>query len=168
MSNKNKKVASGGGSRSLLMTFMFLTAVAACGFSGYLFWEMKFAKPAAAEAELAAGPAPAPVQVEPLYASMNTFTVSLKPTANESDRVLYLGLSIRVAEQASLTALQKYLPEYRSRLFMLLTQQTYDDLATDEGKRRLINNIRAELDKPLAFNQSIRVTDVLINEFILR
>lgn len=168
MSNKNKKVASGGGSRSLLMTFMFLTAVAACGFSGYLFWEMKFAKPAAAEAELAAGPAPDPVQVEPLYASMNTFTVSLKPTANESDRVLYLGLSIRVAEQASLTALQKYLPEYRSRLFMLLTQQTYDDLATDEGKRRLINNIRAELDKPLAFNQSIRVTDVLINEFILR
>lgn len=37
MSNKNKKVASGGGSRSLLMTFMFLTAVAACGVSGYLF-----------------------------------------------------------------------------------------------------------------------------------
>ncbi|RAU36948.1 flagellar basal body-associated FliL family protein [Enterobacter sp. RIT418] len=169
MSNKNKKVASGGGSRSLLMTFMFLTAVAACGFSGYLFWEMKFARPAAAaETEIAAKPAPAPVPAEPLYASMNTFTVSLKPTANESDRVLYLGLSIRVAEQASLTALQKYLPEYRSRLFMLLTQQTYEDLATDEGKRRLINNIKAELDKPLAFNQSIRVTDVLINEFILR
>ena len=51
MSNKNKKVASGGGSRSLLMTFMFLTAVAACGVSGYLFWEMKFAKPAAEVAQ---------------------------------------------------------------------------------------------------------------------
>ncbi len=168
MSNKNKKVASGGGSRSLLMTFMFLTAVAACGVTGYLFWEMKFAKPAA-EAE--AGDektVPAPVQVEPLYASMNTFTVSLKPTANESDRVLYLGLSIRVAEQNSLAVLEKYLPEYRSRIFMLLTHQTYEDLATDEGKRRLITNIKSELDKPLAFDQSIRVTDVLINEFILR
>ena len=140
MSNKNKKVASGGGSRSLLMTFLFLTAVAA----------------------------PAPVPVEPLYASMNTFTVSLKPTANESDRVLYLGLSIRVEEQKSLTVLEKYLPEYRSRIFMLLTHQTYEDLATDEGKRHLITTIQNELNKPLAFNQSIRVTDVLINEFILR
>ena len=59
MSNKNKKVASGGGSRSLLMTFMFLTAVAACGVSGYLFWEMKFAKPAqeAVEGDASAVPA---------------------------------------------------------------------------------------------------------------
>lgn len=168
MSNKNKKVASGGGSRSLLMTFMFLTAVAACGVSGYLFWEMKFAKPAQEVVEDDVKAAPAPAQAEPLYASMNTFTVSLKPTANESDRVLYLGLSIRLAEQKSLAVLEKYLPEYRSRLFMLLTQQTYEDLATDEGKRRLISNIQSELDKPLAFNQSIRVTDVLINEFILR
>ena len=64
--------------------------------------------------------------------------------------------------------LEKYLPEYRSRLFMLLTHQTYEDLATDEGKHRLMTNIKSELDKPLAFNQSIRVTDVLINEFILR
>lgn len=168
MSNKNKKVASGGGSRSLLMTFLFLTAVAACGISGYLFWEMKFAKPAQEMVEGDASAAPALVQVEPLYASMNTFTVSLKPTANESDRVLYLGLSIRVAEQKSLTVLEKYLPEYRSRIFMLLTHQTYEDLATDEGKRHLITTIQNELNKPLAFNQSIRVTDVLINEFILR
>ncbi|WP_421510665.1 flagellar basal body-associated FliL family protein [Enterobacter sp. JS8-1] len=168
MSNKNKKVASGGGSRSLLMTFMFLTAVVACGFSGYLFWEMKFTQPAQAVVAGEAITVPAPAQVEPLYASMNTFTVSLKPTPNESDRVLYLGLSIRVAEQRSLAVLEKYLPEYRSRLFMLLTHQTYEDLATDEGKRRLISNIQSELDKPLAFNQSIRVTDVLINEFILR
>lgn len=168
MSNKNKKVASGGGSRSLLMTFMFLTAVAACGVSGYLFWEMKFAKPAATVADVNVTAAPPAAQAEPLYASMNTFTVSLKPTENESDRVLYLGLSIRVAEPQSLSVLKKYLPEYRSRLFMLLTHETYETLATDDGKRRLINSIQSELNKPLAFNQSIRVTDVLINEFILR
>ncbi|EMN1412325.1 flagellar basal body-associated FliL family protein [Enterobacter cloacae] len=168
MSNKNKKVASGGGSRSLLMTFMFLTAVAACGVSGYLFWEMKFAKPAVAVADVNVTAAPPAVLAEPLYASMNTFTVSLKPTENESDRVLYLGLSIRVAEPQSLAVLEKYLPEYRSRLFMLLTLETYEALATDDGKRRLINSIQSELNKPLAFNQSIRVTDVLINEFILR
>lgn len=168
MSNKNKKVASGGGSRSLLMTFMFLTAVAACGFSGYLFWEMKYAKTANLVAESENNAAPVQPQIEPLYVSMNTFTVSLKPTEKESERVLYLGLSIRVADPQSQAVLEKYLPEYRSRLFMLLTHQTYDELATDEGKRRLITTIQVELDKPLAFKQAIRVTDVLINEFILR
>lgn len=168
MSNKNKKVASGGGSRSLLMTFMFLTAVAACGFSGYLFWEMKFAKPAVAVVQEGVHEEPAAAPADPLYASMNTFTVSLKPTANESDRVLYLGLSIRLADPSSLSILEKYLPEYRSRLFLLLTHQTYEALSTDEGKRQLMSNIQRELTKPLAFNQSVRVTDVLINEFILR
>ena len=109
--------------------------------------------------------APAPAQVEPLYASMNTFTVSLKPTANESDRVLYRLVHSR-GRTKSLAVLEKYLPEYRSRLFMLLTHQTYEDLATDEGKHRLMTNIKKVIK--LAFNQSIRVTDVLINEFILR
>ena len=37
-----------------------LTAVAACGVSGYLFWEMKFAKPTAevAQGEVETAPAP--------------------------------------------------------------------------------------------------------------
>jgi len=99
---------------------------------------------------------------------MNTFTVSLTPTQHESDRVLYIGLSVRLGDTSSVQVLEKFLPEYRSRLFMLLSQQTYETLSTDEGKRQLISNINNELKKPLAFNKKINVTDVLINEFILR
>ena len=171
MSNKNKKAASGGGARSLLTVLMFFIALAACGFAGYMFWEMKTAQPVA-EADIqdkpsvnAAPPAPA---AEPLYVLMNTYTVSLKPTQNESDRVLYVGLSVRLADNVSKLVLEKYLPEYRSRLFMLFAQQTYEDLSTDDGKRQLIENIKAEMSKPLAHQQSIRPTDILINEFILR
>lgn len=171
MSNKNKKAASGGGARSLLTILMFFIALMACGFAGYMFWEMKTAQPvaeAAAQGAPAAVAAPPAPLVEPLYVLMNTFTVSLKPTGNESDRVLYVGLSVRLADNASKLTLEKYLPEYRSRLFMLLTQQTYENLSTDDGKHQLIDNIKAELSKPLAHQQSIRPTDILINEFILR
>jgi flagellar protein FliL len=169
MSNKNKKAASGGGSRSLLTTLMFLIAVAACGFAGYMFWELKYAKPEAAVLLEAEGQArPAIVSIEPLYLPMSSFTVSLKPTANESDRVLYLGISLRLADRQSLSIVEKYLPEYRSRLFMLLTQQTYEALSTDEGKTQLIASIKNELSMPLTHNQAIQPTDVLINEFILR
>ncbi|TDN59427.1 flagellar basal body-associated FliL family protein [Scandinavium goeteborgense] len=169
MSNKNKKAASGGGSRSLLTTLMFLIAVTACGFAGYMFWEMKYAQPQNAIAlEPQTSAAPVVSNVEPLYLPMSSFTVSLKPTANESDRVLYLGITVRVAERQSLTMLEKYLPEYRSRLFLLLTQQTYEGLSTDEGKTQFIASIKNELSKPLTHNQAIQPTDVLINEFILR
>jgi len=168
MSNKNKKAASGGGSRSLLTILMFLIALIACGFAGYMFWELKFAQPAVAAKEESQEAKPAPVNVEPLYFSLSSFTVSLKPTANESDRVLYLGISVRLTDRDSLSILEKYLPEYRSRLFMLLTHQTYEVLSTDEGKSQLIASIKNELSKPLNHNQAVQPTDVLINEFILR
>ena len=161
LGNKNKNAAARGGSRSLLLILMFLIALAACGFSGYLFWSMKYAHVQTDNNSRSE-------QVEPLYVSMNTFTVSLTPTQHESDRVLYIGLSVRLGDTSSVQVLEKFLPEYRSRLFMLLSQQTYETLSTDEGKRQLISNINNELKKPLAFNKKINVTDVLINEFILR
>lgn len=166
MGNKNKNAASGGRSRSLLTMLMFMFAVAACAMAGYLVWDLKFAKSDAVAVESPATPVVA--DVEPLYLSMNTFTVSLKPTASDSDRVLFIGISVRLTNRQSLLTLEKYLPEYRSRIFMLLTQQTYDALSTDDGKKQLITSINNELNKPLAYNQSIGTSDVLINEFILR
>lgn len=168
MGNKNKNAAARGGSRSLLLILMFLIALAACCFSGYLFWSVKYAHVQTDNNSRNEHEAPAVQQVEPLYVSMNTFTVSLTPTQHESDRVLYIGLSVRLGDTSSVQVLEKFLPEYRSRLFMLLSQQTYETLSTDEGKRQLISNINNELKKPLAFNKKINVTDVLINEFILR
>lgn len=166
MSNKNKNAASRGGSRSLLSILLILITVAACAFAGYMFWQLKLAQSGVVTKVVE--PKPAPESIEPLYLSMNTFTVSLKPTEKESDRVLFLGVSVRLADRQSLLTLEKYLPEYRSRLFMLLTHQTYEALSSDQGKQQLIENIKSELSKPLAHNQALVPSDVLINEFILR
>ena len=166
MSNKNKNASLRGGSRSLLSILLVLITVAACGIAGYLFWQLKIAQ-SGVVTEVEA-PKPAPESIEPLYLSMSTFTVSLKPTDKESDRVLFLGVSVRLPDRQSQLTLEKYLPEYRSRLFMLLTQQTYEALSNDQGKQQLIENIKRELSKPLAHNQALVPSDVLINEFILR
>ncbi|WP_170974393.1 flagellar basal body-associated FliL family protein [Citrobacter sp. wls619] len=165
MSDKNS--ATRRGSRSPLLMLMFLIALAGCACSGYLFWTIN-STPNKDDIESNIAQSAPVLNVDPLYVSMDTFTVSLKPTENESDRVLYIGLAVRLADSQSSITLDKYLPEYRSRLFMLLTQQTYETLSTDEGKNNLINNIQNELKKPLAFKQSINATDILINEFILR
>lgn len=167
MSNKNKKAAGGRSRRPFLMILMFIVMIAACGFAGYLFWEMKKLQANPVNTDKTAA-VPKPVEAEPLYQSLSTFTVSLKPTEKESDRVLFIGVSLRMADKNSMVTLEKFLPEYRSRLLILLSKLSYEELSTNEGKQQLMDKIKDEVSKPLASKQAVSVTDVLFNEFILR
>jgi flagellar FliL protein len=166
MRNKNKKSAGGSSSRSLLVIFMLILTLGACAAAGYLFLEVNKLKNSGVQEAFAAETVV--LNKDPLYVPLNTFTVSLKPTNNESDRVLFIGLSLNLADQKSQQTLEKHLPEYRSRIFLLLSGLTYEDLVSNEGKSQLITRISQEISKPLAMNQSVKVSDVLFNEFILR
>lgn len=166
MSKKNQKSSGGGKKSSLAMIFMTLITVGACALAGYTFYEMKNMKsgivgePKVAERNT--------TSVMPVYIPMDTFTVSLQPTPNDADRVLYIGLTLRVKDNSSKIIVEQYLPEVRSRLFILLANQTAENISTDEGKAQLIEKIKNTVSNPLAPNRSAEVTDVLFNAFILR
>lgn len=165
MSTDKKNGTKKAGARSWASVLLVLFSALACAFSGYLVWDMKTDTPA---------PAPAELQQEkvteemPHYFSMNTFTVSLKPTAEESERVLYMGFSVQVPDEQSVSVLEKYLPVYRSRMLMLFTQLTYEELSTDEGKLKLLQRIKDELGRPVVTGSAIQPAEILVNEFILR
>lgn len=62
-----------------------------------------------------------------------------------------------------------YLPEVRSRLLLLFSRQDAAVLATEEGKKNLIAEIKTTLSTPLVAGQPKQdVTDVLYTAFILR
>jgi len=166
MSDNNQNTPQGGRKYSLLVPLLLTVSVAACCAAGYFYWKYKnIVQVKERVAELKKPPV---VEDNPLYFSLNKFTVSLKQTSAESDRVLFIGISVRVADKKSLLLLEKFLPEYRSRLFLLLTQQTYEALSTDEGKAQLISRLKDEIATPIGINQTVKPIDVLINEFILR
>lgn len=167
MSNEIKKKSGGGSLRTTMFTIIFMVMMATCAVAAYALWEMNKSANRSANPEAAAA-ADATIVSDPLYQSLSTFTVSLKPAESENDRVLYIGLSLRMADKKSLLTIEKYLPEYRSRLLILLAKSSYEELSTDEGKQLLVDKIKREVSKPLAANQSVKVTDVLFNEFILR
>ncbi|ROP58334.1 flagellar FliL protein [Enterobacter sp. BIGb0383] len=104
----------------------------------------------------------------PIYVPLDTFTVSLKSGATDSDRVLYIGLTLRLKDEGSKMLLQQFMPEIRSRLLMLFSQQTVDVLETDNGKVELMSKIKDVVNLPLADQHSVMVSDVLFNAFILR
>jgi Flagellar basal body-associated protein len=105
--------------RTLLIIFLTLSLVTTGGGVAYWFWLEK--------QSVSTDEPKAPVieKVDPVYVPLNTFTVSLKPTEEEADRVLYLGITVSFIDSQSSATLAKFMPEYRSRLFMLFTQQTF-------------------------------------------
>ncbi|WP_380178924.1 flagellar basal body-associated protein FliL [Kalamiella sp. sgz302252] len=156
-----KKAKSG--KRKLLIILIALVVLAACGAGGYLVWHKMHGSAETAKAEK---PEPPPA---PVFLPLDTFTVNLINPDNDPDRVLYVGFTLRLPDQETLQRVNDYLPEVRSRLLMLLSNQNAAALGTEQGKQELVKQIKATLAPPLVPGQPAqKVTDVLFTAFILR
>ncbi|CBG88776.1 flagellar basal body-associated protein FliL [Citrobacter rodentium] len=144
--------------RSVWLPLLVIITLAACATAGYSYWRMQ-QQPTAAAQE-APPPPPAPV-----FFALDTFTVNL----GDADRVLYIGITLRLKDEATRARLNEYLPEVRSRLLLLFSRQDAAVLATEDGKQQLIAAIKETLSPPLVAGQPKQVvTDVLYTAFILR
>lgn len=141
--------------RSLWIPILVLITLAACAAAGYSYWYKR--QPAD---DIQAKPPASPV-----FYALDTFTVNL----GDADRVLYIGITLRLKDEATRSRLSEYLPEVRSRLLLLLSRQDAAVLATEQGKQQLIAAIKTTLSAPLVAGQAKQdVTDVLYTAFILR
>lgn len=114
-------------------------------------------------------PAPPPPPAPPVFMALDTFTVNLQNPDNDPNRVLYVGFTLRLPDQETLQLLTSYLPEVRSRLLLLLSQQDATALGSEQGKQRLMAAIKQTLAPPFVPGQNPQViTDVLFTTFILR
>ena len=144
--------------RAIWIPLLVLITLAACATAGYSYWRMQQQPSASVKAE----PPPPPA---PVFFALDTFTVNL----GDADRVLYIGITLRMKDEATRSRLNEYLPEVRSRLLLLFSCQNAATLATEEGKQQLITAIKETLATPLVVGQPKQVvTDVLYTAFILR
>ncbi|MCS2171671.1 flagellar basal body-associated protein FliL [Scandinavium sp. TWS1a] len=139
--------------RSIWIPLLVLVTLAACATAGYSYWRMQQQPSADAKKEA------------PVFWALDTFTVNL----GDADRVLYVGITLRLKDEATRSRLNEYLPEVRSRLLLLFSRQDANKLATDTGKQDLVDAIKQTLAPPLVAGQPKQeVTDVLYTAFILR
>ena len=144
--------------RAIWIPLLVLITLAACATAGYSYWRMQQQPSASVKAE----PPPPPA---PVFFALDTFTDNL----GDADRVLYIGITLRMKDEATRSRLNEYLPEVRSRLLLLFSRQNAATLATEEGKQQLITAIKETLATPLVVGQPKQVvTDVLYTAFILR
>lgn len=117
------------------------------------------------EATAAAPPAEAR---PPVFVPVQPFTVNIQ-SDDYSQRLLYIGLSLKVGDAKSSELIKTYMPQVRSRLLMLLSSQNADELTTPQGKERLSREILALFDQPFSDPQpALAVDDVLYTDFIVQ
>ncbi|PHM39339.1 flagellar basal body-associated protein FliL [Xenorhabdus mauleonii] len=143
------------------MILLILIAVLGAAIGGYSWWAMnQSANNSTAKNK---------VIDTPVFMTLEPFTVNLIDNEEHFDRVLYVGVTLRLSDEKTRQRFHDYLPEVRSRMLLLLSRQKAADLAKDDGKMHLVAEIKQTLHPTLIPGEPNQdITDVLFTTFILR
>lgn len=110
--------------------------------------------------------APQPVPA-PIFVPLEPFTATVED--QESERIVRVGITLRVSDEQTRTRIEKYLPEVRSRVLMVLSSQTPQSVRTPQGKADMARAIMQTINKPFSpIPDGQYVTDVLFTEFVVQ
>lgn len=79
----------------------------------------------------------------PVFVALEAFTVNLQPEAG-LQHYLQVGITLRVADQAALDLVKRYMPEIRNRILFALSDKKASELTLAAGKQRLAEEIMTE------------------------
>ncbi|WP_369311698.1 flagellar basal body-associated protein FliL [Providencia rettgeri] len=145
-----------------LLVLFALVALAGAGFGGYTWWTTQQNAQTVSEEEKR------PNMPQPIFMELEPFTVNLAGVEGP-DRVLYIHVTLRLANEKSRKQLHEYLPEVRSRLLLLLSEQKSKNIETHDGKLQLMKEIKQTLTPTLIPGDTDQdISDVLFTTFILR
>jgi flagellar FliL protein len=105
----------------------------------------------------------------PVYVAMDAFTVNLVPESGE--QFVQLIISVEVADVESGEMIKTYTPKIRNNVMMLLSSKKASELLTKEGKEKLAEEIRDQMNQvldPRARESDAPVREVLFTSFIIQ
>lgn len=124
------------------------------------------AAPAATPAPVAA-PAPAPVIAAPIFVPLEPFTVTL--ANDQMERILHTAITLRVADLPSEDRIKSYMPEVRSRILFILSQQPPDTVQQANTRVALAMAISKAISMPFSpMTEPQHITDVLFTDFVVQ
>ena len=120
-----------------------------------------------ASPQAAANAAPQPAAA-PVFFVLEPMTVNL--LSDDGDQhYLRIGLTLKLADQATEDFLTQHMPEIRSRVLLALSNKHPSDLAPLEGKRALATELSALISQPTdPRGKPLRIVEVLFTEFVVQ
>ncbi|HYP83209.1 flagellar basal body-associated protein FliL [Variovorax sp.] len=111
--------------------------------------------------------AAAPVPEKPIFVNIEPITVNLQSEGRA--RFLHLGMTLKVRDEKSRAQIAEFMPVLRSRALLLLSNRKGEDLMTTDDKSRLADEIRTELNRPLAENLPQQgITGIAFTTFVVQ
>lgn len=104
---------------------------------------------------------------KPIFLPLDPFTVTLRE--NNSTRILYVEITLRVDNDASREQLVEYMPEVRNRVISELTKKTPSNLQSSEGRNELALNLVKSLSEAYYPNPNRpAISNVLFTAFVIQ
>lgn len=146
-------------SRKKLMMIAGVLLLAVGGGSAWYFMGNDRAEPGA--------PAKAEPPKPPVFIAMEPFTVNLQPEVGE--QYLQVAFTLQVADQTQVENIKLYMPLVRSRILMLLSTKKASELSSADGKKKLQDEIIAQIKQPFApQSPPQQVSGVFFTSFVIQ
>lgn len=152
------------GKRKLLVIAIAVLVLLALAGGGAAWWSHQKAADVEAKGEEGAKPGKKAESAKPpVFNTLETFTVNLAG----SDHFLQLGIVLQLKDEETVEKVKTWMPQIRSRLLLLLSSKSAEDLETSKGKQALVDAILAETRAPLGADGE-RVQAVLLGSMLVQ
>jgi len=147
-----------------LNTILLALILLLLGSAGLLLYLGKLPFPVAQSTLIEPPPAP---PASPLFVELKPFTATLNDAG--LPQILYLEITLRIADEHDHEYLTEYLPEVRSRVLAELNRHTARQLQLPEGRAALAEDLRKVIAAPYPPEiKALNVTQVLFTAFVVQ
>jgi flagellar protein FliL len=106
---------------------------------------------------------------EPVFVTLEPFTLNVASDSGRQQRYLHVGMSVKATDTESGHEITQNLPEVRSRVLMLLSGKTLEQLDGVEHKTQLASEIQNVLAQPFAPGaRAPGISAVMFTAFVLQ
>lgn len=100
----------------------------------------------------------------PIFEKLETFTVNLAGGEN----MLQIELHVELPDEHMKEKLKSFMPKIRNDINLLLRSKKLDDLRSDEGTKKLIEELKASVNKSMDVEEDEGVQSVAISSMIVQ
>lgn len=102
-----------------------------------------------------------------VFVNLDPFTVNLQST--DGDKYLQLTMSLEVEGDETAAAIKNNMPQVKSRIILLLSSKQADDVLSQEGKDKLVEEIIEKVSDPFVpKGDHQKVTGVYFTSFVVQ
>jgi flagellar FliL protein len=102
----------------------------------------------------------------PVFQTLEPFTVNL--AEENGEHYLQMSVVYQMADEKAVEQLKTYLPVIRNRILLLLSAKHPSELATPEGKQKLVGELVAAARESLPGDQREGVTSAYLGAFVIQ